>query len=369
VCACYALPIKELKESSFFANPEAYTFGTYVKEFGKIYKSEEMLLREVIFNQNMKKIHDVNAKFRAGIYTWTASVNKFTDLTSSEMKRFKGLKKDRRQKNAVPFAEANPGLLTASKLQALPPAVDWRSKGVVSPVKDQGGCGSCWAFSSTEAIESAVALATGKLPILAPQQFVDCVKNPNQCGGTGGCEGATQPIAFNYTVPVGLASESAYPYTGMDGTCNTQAKPTAGIKGYVQLALNDWTQLMTAVANVGPVSISAAAEAWQLYFGGVFNAGAMCGYDIDHAVMVDGYGVDSASGLGYWLVRNSWGGLWGEGGYIRIFRELNATSVTCGTDNTPGDGFGCQGGPPSIQVCGECGILSDSSYPTGAFLY
>jgi cathepsin L len=248
----------------------------------------------------------------------------------------------------------------------LPDSVDWRTKaGVVTEVKDQGGCGSCWAFSTAETVESAVAIATGKpAPVLSPQQLVDCVQNPKDCGGSGGCEGSTQPIAFNYTIPNGLTLESLYPYKGSDGTCHKEV-PTAGIKGQVVLASNNWTQLMTAVAEVGPVAISVAAEPWQFYDFGIFDRD--CGADVDHAVQAVGYGEER--GKGYWIVRNSWSASWGERGYIRVARALSDTDVKCKTDTHPSDGFGCKNGPKTIQVCGECGILSASSYPTGAYLY
>lgn len=158
-----------------------------------------------------------------------------------------------------------------------------------------------------------------------------------------------------------MTSEADYPYAGVTGKCETaKIKPVANITGFVRLPTNNYTQLMAAVANVGPISISAAAEPWQMYESGVYNGN--CGADIDHAVQATGYGVTSA-GVGYWTVRNSWGGSWGEKGYIRIQRT--GLKKQCQTDNTPGDGTACAGGPSSVTVCGLCGILSDSSYVTG----
>merc|ERR1712154_684917 len=116
---------------------------------------------------------------------------------------------------------------TSHKLSGVAPAdrIDWREQdGVVTPVKDQGGCGSCWAFSAAETLESHLALATGKAsPKLSPQQIVSCSPNPDQCGGSGGCDGSTQPLAFAYTKTAGITTESSYPYTGRTGTC-TESK-------------------------------------------------------------------------------------------------------------------------------------------------
>lgn len=119
---------------------------------------------------------------------------------------------------------------------------------------------------------------------------------------------------------------------------------------------------MNAVVSVGPIAVSGAAEPWQSYESGVFKSS--CGSDVDHAIVLVGYGTDPTDG-DYWLIRNSWSAGWGEEGYIRIARYGNGKEP-CLKDNTPGDGDGCKGGPSSIEVCGLCGILSDSSYPTGA---
>eukprot|EP00930_Biecheleria_cincta_P046187 TRINITY_DN3185_c0_g1_i1.p1 TRINITY_DN3185_c0_g1~~TRINITY_DN3185_c0_g1_i1.p1 ORF type:complete len:319 (-),score=45.99 TRINITY_DN3185_c0_g1_i1:219-1175(-) len=248
---------------------------------------------------------------------------------------------------------------------SLPDNLDWRQKtGVVTPVKDQGGCGSCWAFSTVQTMESALAIATGKpAPILSPQQVVSCAPNPNQCGGTGGCQGATQEIGFNYTESAGLTSEQTYPYEGQTGTCQqSKIKPIAKNSGFVKLPSNNYTALISAVANIGPIAISVAAGGmgWQFYGGGVF--GDKCGFDQDHAVQLVGYGADGAKD--YWLVRNSWGSDWGERGYIRIQR-YGEGKEPCGMDTKPQDGSACKGQTQPVKMCGLCGILSDSSYPIG----
>jgi len=239
------------------------------------------------------------------------------------------------------------------RVSDLPDHIDWRQKqGVVTPVKNQGNCGSCWAFSATETLESHFAISVSEdAPILSPQQIVSCCDIP----GAGGCNGGLQEFAFNYTSKFGLTTNSNYPYTAETGTCDTSKIESSVINsGYVALKSNDYTQLMTAVATKGPIAIDVAAGGlgWQFYHGGVFSGGLFgCGFGVDHAVQLVGYGEDSSilSSKMYWLVRNSWGSGWGEAGYIRIRRY--------GEGNEP-----CGQGPQGT-VCGLCGILSESTYP------
>ena len=257
---------------------------------------------------------------------------------------------------------------TSVPTQQLPASLDWREKGVVTDVKDQGGCGGCWSFSAAETAESAVAIASGKLLVFSEQELLACTQNPDQCGGTGGCGGATQELAFQAYVNNSITLESDYPYKAATTTCDpSKIKPVANISSYVIIPFNNSSATMNALVNVGPIAISGAAEPWQLYSSGVFSS--TCGSDVDHAIQLVGYGHDQKSNLDYYLVRNSWSSGWGEDGYIRIARYgESAQGEPCFTDNTPGDGDGCANGPPSIQVCGLCGIISDSSYPVGAKL-
>jgi len=230
-------------------------------------------------------------------------------------------------------------------------------------VKDQGQCGGCWSFSTSETVESAVAIASGQLLSLSEQEIIACTQNPQHCGGTGGCEGATQELGFGLIAKNGAVTETTWPYAARDTTCDmTGKKVVAGITGYVALPANNYTALVNAATTM-PIAISAAAMAWQFYDSGVLSD---CDADVDHAIQLVGWGTDPTGG-DYWLVRNSWGSSWGEAGYIRI-KKYGEGKEPCATDSSPGDGDGCAGGPSSIPVCGTCGILSDSSYPTGAHL-
>merc|ERR1712139_738719 len=144
---------------------------------------------------------------------------------------------------------STPKVKLSSNLADLPEAHDWRdTDGIVTPPKNQASCGSCWAFSAVSSLESHLAIATGEAaPKLSPQQIVSCSPNPDHCGGTGGCDGSTQPLAFDYTKTAGITTEESYPYTQQTGTCDTsKIKPVAYNSGYTVLPTNNYTALITA---------------------------------------------------------------------------------------------------------------------------
>jgi cathepsin L len=248
--------------------------------------------------------------------------------------------------------------------KALPVSVDWREKGIITSVKDQGECGSCWAFATADLTESYLAMSTGRLNDLSIQQITDCTPNPQHCGGTGGCGGATAELGWaQITKMGGLSSEWTYPYTSYFGTnhmCNqNQIEVVARVTKFVNLPVNEQAPVLNYIASYGPLAISVDASSWAHYETGVYNGCNQTNPDLDHAVMLVGYGTDSQYG-DYWIVRNSWSPQWGEQGYIRLHRQ---NPVTCGTDLNPSDGDGCTGGPPTVTVCGTCGILFDTLYP------
>lgn len=347
---------------------EGYTFEQYLVDFSKRYdmQSEEYSTRQAMFEQNLAEIIAFN---KSGA-SWKKGVNRNTDMTTEEFKGSQlGLQKSMKKKNNPVYRNLLTKTHTATTtLQDLPTSVDWRKKNVVSPVKDQGGCGSCWAFAAAAVLESAAAIAdgSGQLKTLSTQQLVSCVPNPNQCGGDGGCSGAVAELAFTYTTLYGITSEYKYSYSsyfGTTGSCKFNAKqqtPEVNNTGYANVLVNDQQSLLEAVATIGPIAVSVDASNWASYEEGVFDG---CDYnkniDINHAVVLIGYGTDAQYG-DYWLVRNSWSTDYGEDGYIRVKREA---TVKCGLDKTPLDGFGCAGDEDPIKVCGMCGILSDSSYP------
>merc|ERR1711935_1109854 len=351
-------------------NP-SYGFEDYLTEFTKTYSTSERSIRKSHFETNLGLIRKQNSLSDA---TWTAGLNEYSDWSNDEFRarRTGGTKKPTA---SALYAQAPRNSVADA---SLPDTVDWRGK-LLTPVKNQGGCGSCWAFSATETLESSIAKATGKLLVLAPQQIVSCTPDPDDCGGTGGCKGATQQLGYNYTIAAGISAETSYPYQGVTGKCDpTKVKPVAGIKGYVTVTPNNYTALATAVATEGPIAITVAAGSWQLYSHGIFNGGlsGSCGFELDHGVQLVGYGSTATAGrqlLGgggtgdYWIVRNSWGSGWGEKGYMRLAR-FGEGKEPCGVDKAPADGIACKGNTTQVTYCGECGILSSSSYPTGAYL-
>uniref|UniRef100_A0A7S4C2E2 Uncharacterized protein n=1 Tax=Chrysotila carterae TaxID=13221 RepID=A0A7S4C2E2_CHRCT len=330
------------------------SFDKYIRMFDKKPASQEYAKRKEIF---LHALNEIKAHNNAN-HSWKMGLSEYTDFLPSEWKTMVGYDKNAGDK--LPRVEVDRRQVD---IAALPKSVDWRLKGVVTPVKNQGSCGSCWAFSATEVLESHVALNTGlAVQEYAPQEFVDCAANPKDCGGTGGCQGSTQWIAFNYSITHGMISAADYPYKGSDGACRVDSlSAVAGITGYERLPANDYAALMHTVATKGPIAVSVAAS-WGMYEEGVFDG--ECGTTIDHAVVLVGYGTEN--GVDYWLVRNSWGASWGDGGYIKI-RRFGDGKEPCGEDTRPGEGTECKPYPKLEKVCGLCGILSDSSYPTGGY--
>jgi cathepsin L len=336
---------------------ENTSYADYVAYYRKTWSAEG----EQRYND---KIAEIRAHNAAGL-SWTMGVNKFTDMSEQEFESYYRGRKAPRVKGGMLGAD-NSCDPSALSYIALPPSIDWRSKGAVTAVKDQGSCGSCWAFSTTESIESNLFVETGSIQVLSPQDVVSCTPNPDNCGGSGGCNGAIAELGFKWVESNGIATEANWPYHATTGTCN-QAQHTMVVKinGCVKLKENNYTDLMQAVVQKGPISVSVDASQWGTYSSGIYSAcDKKSTLDIDHAVQLVGYGTEN--GQDYWIVRNSWGASWGEKGYIRLLRHSDGSSQWCKTDKSASDGSACDGDPETITVCGECGIWYDNSYPFGA---
>jgi C1A family cysteine protease len=289
-------------------------FVAFEARFGKSYASvDERHLRLKIFHDNLLLADQMNAMHDGAVF----GVTKFMDLTPAEFKA--------RFLNYIPanYSSAGRQFDFSSIPQADPPASrDWRDTAdVITPVKNQEQCGSCWAFSATESIESAWVQAGKSQVILGPQQIVDCDTTD------GGCNGGNTETAYEYVIKAGgQETEKNYPYTGQDGTCrfhsNLIAASITSWKYISQSAESEMTKMLTYVGNSGPVSVCVDAAPWQYYTGGVLKT---CGMQVDHCVHVVGYMTQSS--LPVWIVRNSWGEDWGEQGYIWVEQGKNLCDI------------------------------------------
>jgi C1A family cysteine protease len=207
-------------------------------------------------------------------------------------------------------------------------SIDWSTKGAVTAVKNQGQCGSCWAFSSTGGAEGQWEIATGQLTSMSEQQLVDCSKQ------NSGCNGGLMDYAFAFYEKTSVATEVSYPYTGRDGSCKSSystAIPQGGVTGYKDI--NSETNLLDAVTNVGPISVAIEADqsSFQNYGSGVLTGS--CGKNLDHGVLAVGFG--TSGGTDYWKVKNSWGASWGMNGYVLIQRGVDKCGIADGPPSYP----------------------------------
>ncbi|XP_022017702.1 senescence-specific cysteine protease SAG39 [Helianthus annuus] len=284
---------------------------------GHVYKdAAEKEMRFEIFKSNVERIEAFNSE---GGKSYRLGVNAFTDLTSEEFRASRNGFKVSSHPRATGFRYEN--------LTAVPSSMDWRQKGVVTPVKDQGQCGCCWAFSAVAATEGINQLSTGNLISLSEQELVEC----DTSGEDEGCNGGLMDEAFKFIIQnKGLTTETNYPYEGIDGTCSTtkESSHAATITGYEDVPTNSEAALLKAMA-MQPVSVAidASGSDFQSYKSSVFTG--ECGTQLDHGVTVVGYGTTD-DGTKYWLVKNSWGTTWGEEGYIRMQRDVASENGLCG---------------------------------------
>ncbi|XP_021232184.1 cathepsin S-like [Numida meleagris] len=280
---------------------------TYRKQYnGK----EDEVSRRLIWEKNLKYIQAHNAEHAMGAHTFQLAMNHLGDMTSQEVAALlTGL--------SVPYGHprSDSGYVRRG---GAPDAVDWREKGCVTEVKNQGACGACWAFSAVGALEAQVKLKTGKLVSLSAQNLVDC----SMMYGNKGCAGGFMTNAFQYIIDNGgIDSDESYPYMAQNGTCHYNVSMRAATcSKYVELPYADEAALKDAVANVGPVSVAidATQPTFFLYRSGVYDD-PRCTQEVNHGVLVVGYG--TLNDKDFWLVKNSWGEHFGDGGYIRMLRN------------------------------------------------
>jgi len=301
-------------------------WSVYKAVHGKEYGKDDSM-RRLIWEANHRFVSKHNAEFKAGIQTYEVEINRFADMTLEEFKTMYNTF------NASKVMKARQGTPYKVSGKANPDEVDWRKEGYVTPVKDQGQCGSCWAFSTVASLEGQHFKASKELVSLSEQNLVDC----SRAEGNQGCNGGLMDQGFEYIKKNGgIDTEESYPYKAKDQRCKFS-------KDNVGATLTSWTDvesqsesaLQDALANVGPISVAidASHSGFQLYKSGVYNQIGCSSTRLDHGVTAVGYGV--LDGKDYWIVKNSWAEVWGMKGYILMSRNKN----------------------------NQCGIATQASYP------
>jgi len=286
-------------------------FGLFQQKYNKNYPADEVQQRLEIFKENYQI---AAALTRESNGSATFGITKFSDLTQEEFKKF-WLMPTMNKETLPDLPLAEPVAPTQVKA-----SFDWRSKGAITPVYNQQQCGSCWAFSATETIESYYFLSGHPLTGLSMQQIVDC---DTSCYG---CNGGWTYLAFEYVEQAGgLTSLNQYPYTAQNGACQQSAHAkVAHVTSWSYVTRSDDEKTMLSWINSkGPISVCVDAQVWQFYTGGV--VGENCGKNIDHCVQITGY--SDVSGQNVWNVRNSWGEDWGDSGYIYVKRGCDCCAI------------------------------------------
>jgi len=323
VAALVALSTARLPKSELDTEWESFK-----KYHGKQYAVEEETMRRVIWESNLDYIEKHNLAADRGEHTFWLGMNEYGDMTNRE---FVSVMNGYKMRTAPSKA---PTFLPPSNIGDLPDTVDWRTKGYVTPIKNQGQCGSCWSFSATGSLEGQHFKSNSSLVSLSEQNLVDCSTKQ----GNHGCQGGLMDNAFKYIKEnAGIDTESSYPYEGKNDKCRFNAANVGATDtGFTDIKSKSESDLQTAVATVGPiaVAIDASHMSFQLYRTGVYHEFFCSETRLDHGVLAVGYGSEDSKD--YWLVKNSWGESWGEKGYIKMSRNRR----------------------------NNCGIATSASYPT-----
>ena len=284
-------------------------YNEYIQKYNKSFSNDNF----IVFKNNSMLVDTVNNQNKS----YTLELNMFSDNYPQQFNE---------------FTIKEPNIHHNLDLDDIVPEnVDWRNKNAVTHVKNQLDCGSCWAFSTTGAVEAVVAIKTGKLHNISEQQLVDCSSDE----GNQGCNGGTMDQGFQYIIDNdGICSESEYPYVAQQEQCE-DCKTDVTISNYSDIERNDEKILKRAVSHQ-PVSVAIQANqpSFQQYSSGIYSD-TNCGTQLDHGVLVVGYGYDMFHRMDYWIVKNSWGPDWGEDGYIRIQRNVDDTRGLCGIAMIP----------------------------------
>jgi cathepsin F len=297
-------------------------FQNFMNEHNKVYKTpEEFKSRFEIFKQNYKRVEVMEyTSVQNTEPTHKLGITQFFDLTPSEFSKiYLNLEISHLQRIKAQSVGVSPNYKNGDA----PENFNWNDQGKVSKVKNQGMCGSCWAFSAIGNIESIYSIKTGNMLDFSEQQLVDCDKVDQ------GCNGGLMEDAYKYLQGTGLMTEADYKYSGSDGTCKFDAnKVQAKVTGYNYSSSQDENQIKQFLFENGPLAIAINATPLQFYFWGIFNPWFewLCSpQQLNHGVLLVGYGVEGNTP--YWIVKNSWGSSWGEKGFFRIVAGKGACGI------------------------------------------
>jgi len=300
-------------------------FEAWMKKYNKHYGSlEEQMYRQRVFKDNVMRIEGMNSNSNGATY----GINAFADRTMNELRR---TRVSRSFSKMMKDVKMNHVVAPSANVDKLPKNFNWVDHGAVSGVRDQGDCGSCWAFGSVGTMEGQVFLKKGKLLELSEQNLVDCDHVCQTFPEWGkscdeGCDGGMEPNAFQYVINNGgINLRSDYPYEGTEGKCRfDKSTAVGGFTNWTYVTVKKEDDLRQYLYDNGPVSVGVHADEWFYYSGGVFDSS--CQQENDHAVLLTGWG-ETSSGTPYWIIKNSWGEDWGIDGYIHLVRGKNKCGI------------------------------------------
>mmetsp|Transcript_80865 Transcript_80865/g.187759 ORF Transcript_80865/g.187759 Transcript_80865/m.187759 type:complete len:417 (+) Transcript_80865:58-1308(+) len=373
---------------------QGYTFDDFIEEHNRTYRKGTPAYdeREALFEERRKLVIQFNSK--PGL-SWKMGLCEFMDYTRAERSRLLGYTGS--GSRSVGYAEPAEAAELRGQALNIPTSysVEEADSKLLTLIRNQGNCGSCWAEAATTVLEGQMArnktlmrfLAAARengakgvppVPTLSSQMVVSCTPNERHCGGRGGCTGATAELAYDMIrarggLPFAVEWNYESGYSGNTPTCRQGLfqHPRIAISGFEVLASNRLAPLKEAlVASGGPIVVSVDATNWFEYSEGIYsdtNLGRKGDFTVNHAVTLMAYKEPQLGARGYWVIRNSWGDYWGEAGKIRLEMKPNEEEH-CGWDYSTHDGLACDGDPDQAWVCGTCGVLYDSTYPTGLHL-
>lgn len=289
----------------------------YKTTHNKQYQGDAETIRRLIWEKHVHIIQKHNLEADRGVHTYTLGMNEYGDLTTEEFTSMMNGYRVNASRRICGMFRAPMNV----ELSDLPETLDWREKGYVTEVKNQGQCSSCWAFSATGSLEGQNFRKTGKLVSLSEKNLMDCSKTE----GNKGCEGGIMDFAFEYVIKNGgIDTEDSYPYEPKNGFCKFKKNDVGATeKGCMDIKMNSEMDLQKAVATVGPISVAmdAGHNSFQLYRSGVYSERKCSSRKLDHGVLAVGFGKEG--GRDYWLIKNSWGKTWGMEGYFKMARNKN----------------------------------------------